>query len=212
MKTALLMVVLFLVTGCGKKAEPPTGESAKAANLDAAAADSAHAGHADHAAHEAAMAAADSGSAAAVAALTVPFVARSGSKLAGSATFAAQEGGVRVTLQISGVAAGLHGVHVHENPDCSSPDAKSAGPHYNPTKHPHGLPPSDERHLGDLGNISVDQQGNGKLDVLAKGASLEPGKENSFLDRAIIVHEKQDEGAQPDGQAGPRIGCGVIRR
>ena len=43
---------------------------------------------------------------------------------------------------------GQHGAHIHEKADCSSPDAKSAGEHFAPDGHPHGLPPEEPRHPG----------------------------------------------------------------
>jgi len=52
----------------------------------------------------------------------------------------------------------------------------------------------------------------GSTDIVVKGASLKAGDPSSFLGRAIIVHEKQDDGGQPSGNAGGRIGCGVIAR
>ena len=42
--------------------------------------------------------------------------------------------------------------------------------------------------------------------------SLKPGDPKSFLDRSVIIHGKKDDGGQPTGNAGPRIGCGVIKR
>ena len=42
------------------------------------------------------------------------------------------------------------------------------------------------------------------------GANLKEGDPSSYLGRAIIVHEKQDDGGQPTGNAGGRIGCGLI--
>jgi Cu-Zn family superoxide dismutase len=47
--------------------------------------------------------------------------------------------------------------------------------------------------------------------VVAAGANLKEGDPSSFLGRAIIVHEKADDGGQPVGNAGGRIGCGVIQ-
>jgi superoxide dismutase, Cu-Zn family len=142
--------------------------------------------------------------------LEVPLLARSGSKLSGKATFTEVTGGVRVNVEIAGVAPGQLATHIHENGDCSAPDAKSAGEHFNPESKPHGLPPGDAHHLGDLGNIVVNDDGTGSTEVVVKGASLEAKDPSSFLGRAIIVHEKQDDGGQPSGNAGERIGCGVI--
>jgi Cu-Zn family superoxide dismutase len=100
--------------------------------------------------------------------------------------------------------------HVHETGDCSAPDGASAGGHFNPEGHAHGVPPAQERHLGDLGNIEVGADGTGSTEIVVMGANLEPSDPDSFLNRAIIVHEKRDDGGQPTGNAGGRIGCGVI--
>ena len=136
--------------------------------------------------------------------------AKSGSTLKGSATLTEVDGGVKVVLSVQGVSPGKHGAHVHETGDCSSPDGKSAGGHFNPASHDHALPPTAVRHLGDLGNIEVGEDGSGKTEIVIPGANLKPGEDSSFLGRSIIVHEKVDDGGQPVGNAGGRIGCGVI--
>lgn len=147
--------------------------------------------------------------AAAPASVEVNIEARSSSKLKGTATFTGVEGGVKVSIKVSGAPAGKVATHVHETGDCSAPDGKSAGGHFNPGAHNHGLP-DGERHLGDLGNIDIAADGTGTLEITVKGANLKPGDAMSYLGRAIIVHEKKDDGGQPTGNAGGRIGCGVI--
>jgi Cu-Zn family superoxide dismutase len=142
--------------------------------------------------------------------IEVPLLAKSGSHLSGKATFAEVAGGVRVTVDVAGAPPGKVATHVHEKGDCSAPDAASAGGHFNPGSHPHGLPPDPTRHLGDLGNIEIKPDGTGRTEIVVQGASLAEGDPRSFLGRAIIVHEKQDDGGQPVGNAGGRIGCGVI--
>lgn len=142
--------------------------------------------------------------------LEVPLMARSDSHLSGNAVFEEVTGGVKVTVQVNGAPPGLIATHIHENGDCSAPDAKSAGEHYNPQSDPHGLPTAEHHHLGDLGNINVQADGTGSTEMTIKGASLQAGAPGSILGRAIIVHEKQDDGGQPSGNAGSRIGCGVI--
>jgi superoxide dismutase, Cu-Zn family len=142
--------------------------------------------------------------------IEVPLAARSGSKVSGNATFTEVDGAVKVRVQVAGAPPGKVATHVHEKGDCSAPDAASAGGHFNPGGHPHGMPPSPERHLGDLGNIDIGPDGTGATEVVVMGANLREGDPNSFLGRAIIVHEKQDDGGQPTGNAGGRIGCGVI--
>lgn len=142
--------------------------------------------------------------------IEVPLAAKSGSQLSGKATFTEVDGGVKVTVQVAGAPPGKVATHVHETGDCSAPDAKSAGGHFNPAAKAHGLPPSGERHLGDLGNIEVKPDGTGSTEIVVMGATLKASDPSSYLGKAIIVHEKQDDGGQPVGNAGGRIGCGVI--
>src|SRR5206468_489386 len=96
--------------------------------------------------------------------------ARSGSKLSGTAKLEKTDGGVKVTVDLSDAPPGVHGAHIHEKADCSSADGKSAGDHFNPDGHKHGMPPG-ERHLGDLGNIEVDKKGKAHLEIEIKGAN-----------------------------------------
>lgn len=142
--------------------------------------------------------------------LVVPLAPRSGSHLSGKATFTPVTGGVRVKVEVAGVPPGKVATHVHEVGDCSAPDATSAGGHFNPAHQPHALPPGAERHLGDLGNIEVGPDGKGATEIVVPGANLREGDPSSYRGRAIIVHERQDDGSQPVGNAGGRIGCGVI--
>ncbi len=136
---------------------------------------------------------------------------KSKSKLVGKATFTETEGGVHVVLNVEGIEPGDHGTHIHETGDCSSPDGKSAGGHFNPHTKDHGLPGAEKRHLGDLGNITIGKDGKGTLEITAPGANLKEGDASSFVGRAIIVHAKKDDGGQPVGNAGDRVGCGVIK-
>ena len=143
--------------------------------------------------------------------LEVSIEAKSGSKLKGKATLTETDGGVHVVLSVEGVKpGGDHGAHVHEKGDCSSPDGKSAGGHFNPQGNDHALPTVAKRHLGDLGNLTIGKDGKGSLDITIPGANLKAGDPNSFAGKAIIVHAKKDDGGQPTGNAGDRIGCGVI--
>lgn len=136
---------------------------------------------------------------------------KSKSKLSGTAKFSEEGDGVKVALELKGLKPGVYASHIHEKGDCSAPDASSAGGHFNPDNHPHALPTGGPRHLGDLGNITVSAQGTGTLELVVQGANLKPGDPHSFLGKAIIVHEKKDDGGQPTGNAGGRIGCAVIK-
>jgi superoxide dismutase, Cu-Zn family len=143
--------------------------------------------------------------------LGATFQPKSGSKLSGTATLIETAEGVKVTLAVEGISPGEHGAHVHEKGDCSAPDGASAGGHFNPATNPHALPSTNPRHLGDLGNITIGADGKGTLEIVATGANLKAGDPNSFASRAIIIHEKKDDGGQPVGNAGARIGCAEIK-
>lgn len=132
-----------------------------------------------------------------------------GSNVAGTVTFTATGDEVKVVADLTGLTPGKHGFHIHEFGDCSSPDAKSAGGHFNPGSHQHGAPDSADRHAGDLGNIEADASGKAHLEVSDKMMKL--GGNDSIVGHAVIVHEKADDlKTQPTGDAGGRVACGVI--
>lgn len=117
---------------------------------------------------------------------------------------------VHVVADIEGLTPGQkHAFHIHQYGDCSSPDAMSAGGHYNPEGHQHGLPDNENRHAGDLGNIQADDQGKAHYEITVSNISI-MGTKNPILGRGVIVHAKVDDGGQPVGNAGGRIACGVI--
>eukprot|EP01126_Amoeba_proteus_P056244 TRINITY_DN7050_c0_g1_i2.p1 TRINITY_DN7050_c0_g1~~TRINITY_DN7050_c0_g1_i2.p1 ORF type:complete len:129 (+),score=17.56 TRINITY_DN7050_c0_g1_i2:358-744(+) len=47
------------------------------------------------------------------------------------------------------------GLHIHSFGDISSATGSSTGPHWNPLNRTHNLPPFDNRHQGDLGNVQT---------------------------------------------------------
>jgi Cu-Zn family superoxide dismutase len=200
------VVLAMVVAGCASQpAEPPAAPEASPAAVEPAPAPGTEAA--------AAAAAVDAPAPAAPAprSIEVPLEAKSGSKLAGKAVLTETEGGVHIVLTVEGIEPGDHGAHVHEKGDCSAADGASAGGHFNPGTHDHGLPGAPKRHLGDLGNITIGKDGKGTLDITAPGANLKATDAVSFVGRSIIVHAKKDDGGQPTGNAGGRIGCGVIK-
>lgn len=132
-----------------------------------------------------------------------------GNQVHGTVTFTKKKGGVHVVAELNGLAPGAHGFHVHAFGDCSANDGTSAGVHFNPTSMPHAGPAAEKRHAGDLGNITADESGVAKLDVLDSHLRLEGT--DSIIGRSVIVHAKADDlTSQPSGNAGARVGCGVI--
>ncbi|MGA2940352.1 MAG: superoxide dismutase family protein [Syntrophobacteraceae bacterium] len=93
--------------------------------------------------------------------------------------------------------------------NCTSPDANSAGGHFNPNDMPHAAPTAEKRHLGDLGNLEADKNGLARLEVTDNIISLEGPK--SIIGRSVIVHAHADDfKTQPTGASGARVACGVI--
>ena len=134
-----------------------------------------------------------------------------GSPIAGTATLADTPQGLKISVQVTGVPPGDHGIHIHEFGACEDL-GKAAGSHFNPDGSRHGFLPKDGAagaHSGDMGNITVGADGTGVLDVVLPGTTLTDGP-HAVAGRAIILHEKLDDFGQPTGNAGGRIGCGKI--
>lgn len=137
----------------------------------------------------------------------------SGSHVAGTVAFESRaDGGARLVGEVSGLEPGTtHGFHVHEKGDCSSPDAASAGGHFNPGGQPHGDPDGGMHHAGDLPNLTADAQGVAKVAIDAPNLMLEG--DNTVVGRALVVHRDADDyRSQPAGNSGARLACAVITR
>lgn len=135
--------------------------------------------------------------------------ATKGQTVSGVVKFEAVDGGLKLTWDLKGLAPGKHGIHIHEFGDCNCDDGKCAGGHFNPDGKKHGGPTSAERHAGDLGNLEAAADGTAKGELTDKGIALHG--ERSIVGRAVILHEKEDDMAtDPTGNAGGRIGIGVI--
>lgn len=129
------------------------------------------------------------------------------------------------------------------NPNEDDPFS-TAGDHFNPTGAPHGGPPAGagmgtpmaghdmtgtpmagdqmsgtpgagmDAHAGDLGNITVGEDGTGHLEITTNRVTLQQNQDNSLPDEdgsALLIHENPDDlTTQPSGNSGGRIACGVI--
>lgn len=115
------------------------------------------------------------------------------------------------------------GFHIHECGDLRSPNCEGCCAHFNPYNMHHGSRTIDEysdktnshRHVGDLGNITPDQ--NGKVKETFRDDLIRLRGEHSIIGRSIVIHEKSDDlGLGGDleslktGNAGKRVACGVI--
>ena len=141
--------------------------------------------------------------------------AKSESNANGMVMFTETEGQVTLEAHINGLTPGTHAIHVHEKADCSSPDGKSTGGHWNPTFTPHGKWGSETGfHRGDIGNFTADETGHGMItfstDLWCIGCEDET---KNLLGKAIIIHQGEDDlSSQPSGAAGARVSCaGIIQ-
>ena len=122
-----------------------------------------------------------------------------------------------VSADIQNIDAGLHGFHVHQYGTLDT-GCGGAGGHYNPTGVDHASWDATPRHVGDLQQLNVPDDGSreGLLDYDDPVAGLFDG--NQITGRAIVIHAGQDDlglGGDPscsssNGCAGPRVGCGII--
>ncbi|KAI0228332.1 Superoxide dismutase [Cu-Zn] [Lamellibrachia satsuma] len=140
--------------------------------------------------------------------------------ISGTINFKQQRGGnITIAVALTGFNktnnGAKHGFHVHKKGDLGD-GCKAAGGHYNPLGKLHGGPDDTDRHVGDLGNVIQDTNGNVSVTIHDHLVSLEGNY--SVVGRAIVIHVGEDDlgkGGFPDskmsGHAGARIGCCVIR-
>ena len=117
----------------------------------------------------------------------------------------------RVKCHLRGLKPGNHGLHVHRCGDLSR-GCQSTCDHYNPSGTIHGGATGLNRHRGDFGNISADNDGVSETEILAD-VNL-----HEVIGRAFVIHADEDDlGKGPDkeslktGNAGKRIACGLIK-
>ena len=152
--------------------------------------------------------------------VTEPFFSRTKSAVAtltpnatsgvtGIVVFSGGSTSVDVHVTASGLQPGsIHGFHVHENGNCASTDFMSAGNHFNPTHKPHG-PQDKPHHAGDMPSLLADPAGKIDARFTLEGVTL--GGAEGFVGHAVILHATADDfDAQPSGNSGARIACGVI--
>jgi Cu-Zn family superoxide dismutase len=131
--------------------------------------------------------------------------------VAGKVELEEASSGVRVHLKLENAPPGPKGVHIHEKGDCSDPLLESMGKHFAPHGEPHGLPNTGAQHPGDLGNVVVRDDGRGELLLTTRAGNLKPDDPMTFTNRAVIVHQGEDKGTQPSGDAGKPLACAVIK-
>jgi Cu-Zn family superoxide dismutase len=132
----------------------------------------------------------------------------------GKATFMEENGKVKMVLNLTvpSKANQSVAVHLHEHGACGDMGKEAHG-HWNPTNKNHGKWGTGEFHSGDIGNVQLDADGKGSLTMETDLWSIGGDSTTNILDKSIIVHGGVDDyTSQPSGNAGTRIGCGVIRK
>lgn len=133
----------------------------------------------------------------------------------GSAILMQGPNGVAITVTVSKLPPGKHGIHIHAMGKCDPPDFQSAGGHFNPFGKKHGLKNPEGPHAGDLPNLEVGPDGKGKIESTVGGLTL--GKEGlaslfPTSGTAVVIHAGPDDDmSDPAGNSGARIACGVIK-
>ena len=109
-----------------------------------------------------------------------------------------------------------HAFHIHESGDLSDGDKFiSLKAHFNPLNKQHGSLNSQNRHVGDLGNLTTDD--NGVIDITFISKDIKLSGKTSVIGRSCVLHYGVDDlgkGGNDEslitGNAGGRMLAGVI--
>ena len=126
---------------------------------------------------------------------------------------------VELTVTVSGLKPGTHGIHLHAIGKCEAPAFTAAGGHFDPG--PAGNMDPDANHpfhMGDMPNLVADASGKATLKFVTNRVTLADGPLSLFDadGTAIIIHANPDQGVTAEPKAGlsggPRVACGVITK
>lgn len=123
---------------------------------------------------------------------------------------------ININVDLKGFIANTkHGFHVHEAGDLTN-GCTSMCAHFNPFGKKHGGRNDQDRHVGDLGNITADGEGYVK-EIFSDNLIKLRGDLANIIGRGLIIHEKEDdcgkgnnEESLKTGNAGKRIACAII--
>jgi Cu-Zn family superoxide dismutase len=137
-------------------------------------------------------------------------------KSIGTVTIKDTQFGLLLVPQLTDLTPGLHGFHVHQNPDCAAgmKDNKpmagmAAGGHYDPAGTGKHEGPYGQGHLGDLPAIYVGIDGKATLPLLAPRLKIVDLK-----GRSLMIHAGGDNYSDAPaalGGGGNRMACGAVK-
>lgn len=193
LSTAVLAVSAFALVSCGNNENSATGE-----NSDTATSATTETTTANGATAEAVL----SGT-------------QADTTVTGTVRFTEDNGKVKMNLDITvpKKANQSVAVHIHEHGSCGDMGKEAHG-HWNPTKANHGKWGSDAFHAGDIGNVELNGEGKGTMELETDLWTISgTDSTKNIINKAIIVHGGVDDyTTQPTGNAGSRIGCAVINK
>ena len=145
-----------------------------------------------------------------------------GEGITGTAEFSERKQGtgtvVEITVNVSGLKPGLHGVHLHAVGKCEAPFT-TAGGHFDPGPASNTDPDANHPfHMGDIPNLEAGANGSGTLKAVTTRVTLSEGPLSLFDadGSAIIIHGNPDQGITGEPKSGvsggPRVACGVIEK
>src|ERR1700736_1989806 len=126
----------------------------------------------------------------------------------GTATLSPADKGVKIDLDLHGLPAGEHAIHVHSVAKCDGPAFTSAGPHFNPDKKHHGLQNPEGPHAGDMPNFTVKANGTAKTTIADPRVKLDDSDHGVYANggTALVIPAQADDlKSDPAGNAGDRI-------
>ena len=124
--------------------------------------------------------------------------------LRGVVKFYAIPRGTLVAAEIMGLPeseTGFFAFHIHEGSQCAGEGYESTGGHFNPLDAPH------PNHAGDMPPLL---SRGGRAMLVFETGRFRP---EEVVGRTVVIHSGSDDfHSQPSGNAGRKLGCGVIRR
>jgi superoxide dismutase, Cu-Zn family len=132
----------------------------------------------------------------------------------GTITLTEIAAGVMLKFDLKGLPPGPHALHVHEAGKCEG-DFSSAGGIYNPLGAKHGFLNEEGPMAGDLPNVVAGADGTAAAEVLSPYLHLSKDTDDTLFDpdgSSLVLYEKADDyQTDPEGGAGSRIACGVLK-
>lgn len=117
--------------------------------------------------------------------------------------------------RIAGLTPGIHGLHIPAFGDTTN-GCSSTGSYFHPLNKSHGALSDQNRHACDLGNIIANPHGIAEVSI--KDEHIPLTGPHSVMGRAVVVDADADdlgrganEFSRGTGNAGGRVGCGIIR-